>query len=65
MSKKEKLLSVLAKFKAWSAKDGDDILDNHIHELEYEINSAEDNDDQGNSDDDQGGNNPGHKPPTP
>lgn len=53
MSKKQKLQEILAKLKSWSESSGDETLDNHIKELEDEINSTSETDEE-----DDGGNNP-------
>ena len=62
MSQKQKLQEILAKLKSWSESSGDETLDEHIKELETEINASfEPQDDE----EDTGGNNPSHKPGTP
>lgn len=62
MLQKKKLQEILAKLKSWSESSGDEILHEHIKELETVINASFDAaDDEG----DTGGNNPGHKPGTP
>lgn len=63
MSQKQKLIDIIAKLKSWSQSNGDETLDEHIKELESEINAsfATQDDEEGGG----GGNNPGHKPSTP
>jgi hypothetical protein len=64
MSNKQKLQEILAKLKSWSESSGDETLDEHIKELETEINASYDP--QGDSEEgDTGGNSPSHKPGTP
>ena len=55
MSQKQKLQEILAKLKSWSESNGDVTLDEHIKELETEINAsfAPQEDEEGG-----GGNNP-------
>ncbi len=53
MSKKQKLKEILSKLKSWAESSGDEALDNHLKELEDEINATADEEE-----DDQGGNNP-------
>lgn len=56
MSHKKNLQSILTKLKAWSEHSGNDELDNHLKELENEINvTSNATDDEG---DGGGGNNP-------
>jgi hypothetical protein len=53
MSRKQKLQHILDKLKSWSESSGDNMLDQHITELENEINAsfdaAGDSDDTGGS----------------
>jgi hypothetical protein len=63
MSQKQKLQEILAKLKSWSESNGDVTLDEHIKELETEINASIEP--QSDSEGDTGGNNPSHKPGTP
>lgn len=63
MSNKQKIHEILAKLKSWSESSGDETLDEHIKELETEINASF----EPTTDEEEGGggNNPGHKPGTP
>lgn len=63
MSNKQKLQEILAKLKSWSESSGDETLDEHIKELETEINASFDP--QGDSEEGGGGNHPTNKPPVP
>lgn len=57
MSHKQKLKEILVKLKSWSESSGDEVLDQHLTELENEINASatSETDDE---DDDQGGDTP-------
>lgn len=53
MSRKNKLQDILSKLKSWSESSGDELLDQHLNELENEVNAsfdaADDDDDTGGS----------------
>jgi hypothetical protein len=53
MSKKLKLKEIHAKLKSWAESSGDEVLDNHLKELEDEINTSGDEEEE-----DEGGNHP-------
>lgn len=55
MSRKQKLQEILDKLKSWSESSGDDVLDQHLNELENEVNASFDAADDA---DDTGGSNP-------
>jgi len=62
MSHKQKLQDILAKLKSWSESSGDEVLDQHLNELENEINASFDaqTDEEG-----EGGNSPSEPPALP
>lgn len=60
MSKKHNLKAVLVKLRSWAESSGDEILDAHLNELENEINTTSDADE-----DDEGGNSPSEPPDLP
>lgn len=62
MSHKQNLHAILAKLKAWAEHSGNEELDQHLQELENEINAtASAADDEG----DTGGNHPTDPPGKP
>jgi hypothetical protein len=62
MSQKQRLQEILAKLKSWSESSGDETLDEHIKELETEINASfAPQEDEG----DEGGNSPDTPPDLP
>lgn len=63
MSKKQKILGLIAKLKEWSESAGDEALDKHIKDLEDEINASFDPADDG--EDGSGGNHPTNPPGKP
>lgn len=63
MSQKQKLQEILAKLKSWSQSSGDETLDEHINELENQINASFDPADD--EEEGGGGNHPTNKPPVP
>jgi hypothetical protein len=63
MSQKQKLQDILAKIKSWSESSGDETLDEHIKELETEINASFEA--QGDSEEGEGGGNNPEPPDIP
>lgn len=59
MSKKQKLTDILTKLKSWSESSGDATLNDHLKELEDEINAADEETDE------EGGNSPDTPPDLP
>lgn len=55
MSQKRKLQEILIRLKSWSESSGDEVLDQHLTDLENEINASFD---AANDSDDTGGSNP-------
>jgi len=65
MSKKQKLQEILIKLKSWSESSGDEVLDQHINDLENEINASfipKTDEEEGDGD---GGNHPPYQPGKP
>lgn len=62
MPHKQNLKDILAKLKSWSESSGDEVLDQHLNELENEINAsfAPQSDEEGG-----GGNHPTDPPAVP
>jgi len=56
MSPKQKLQELLAKLKQWSESNGNEELDQHLAELQAQIESMADS---ASADDETGGNHPG------
>lgn len=66
MLQKQKLQEILAKLKSWSESGGDKTLDEHINELETEINATfTPQSDEEEGEGGGGGNHPPYKPPVP
>jgi hypothetical protein len=63
MSQKQKLQDILAKLKSWSESSGDETLEEHIKELETQINASFAA--QGDSEEGEGGNSPSDPPGLP
>jgi hypothetical protein len=65
MSQKQKLQEILNKLKSWSASSGDEELDQHLTDLENEINASftpQTDEEEGEG---GGGNHPPYQPGKP